>query len=94
MKSDDSFAEDRHLMSREPVSDYGFVFRGWNPFPDYSHTTEWDEVGGEVEFRVWVRKVGGAVDVTVRMPKLETKEGKQAFTAAVRQQIVKGLETK
>ena len=94
MKGHDPFEEDRHVMSRQPVSDYAFVFSKWVPTQDFPHTTEWDEVGDEVEFRYTVRTFGGPVRATVRMPRLETKDGKAAFPAEVRKRLIEGLETK
>ena len=94
MKGHDPFEEDRAVMSRGPVSDYSFVLHKWKPIEDFPFTTEWDEVGGEIEFRVTVRTFGGPVRAVVRMPRLETTEGKAAFTATVRDRLMKGLETK
>ncbi len=94
MQGFDPFEEDKHVMSREPVSDYSFVFSKWEPNPKYPHTTEWDEVGDEIEFRITVRGFLGQIRSSCRMPKLETKEGKDSFTATVRERLIKGLEHK
>ncbi len=94
MKGHDPFEEDKAVMSRGPISDYGFVFHKWKPTEDFPFTTEWDEAGDQVEFRITVRTFGGPIMATVRMPKLETKDGKVAFTAAVRDRLTRGLELK
>lgn len=94
MKGFDPFEEDRHLMSRGPVADYSFVFSKWVPTRDFPFTTEWDEMGDEVEFRYTVRTFGGPVQAVCRMPRLETKDGKAAFTAEVRKRLLEGIETK
>ena len=86
------FDEDKHVMSREPVSDYGFVFIKWVPGNDHPSFTDWQEVGDQIEFQAVLRTRYGPARATHREPKLETKDGKAAFTARVRDALVKGLQ--
>lgn len=94
MKAEDPFEEDKAIMSRGPISDYSFVLHKWVPTEDFPWSAEWDDVGDEVEFRVTVRTFGGPIMATVKVPKLETTEGKAAFTAEVRRLLIRGIETK
>ena len=97
-KREDPFDEDKHIMSREPVSDYGFVLHDWKPTIDLPFTTEWDNAWIEgqpvIEFRVVLRTSRGRLTVISRCDPIEMKAEKETLKTVIRKQLEEEISAK